>query len=162
MNEQYHRIGKDGRKYWGKVGAGILYTDGKRVLLLKRATKGDHYGSWSIPGGKVERGENPLDAAQRESKEETGVFDGSIIAHYDDVDHRHHFHTFLYKVDQPFQCQLSDEHSEYRWVELPDVEDLKLHPRFRAMFPRFRRKIGHHFPKSFAVYVSEKDATQDE
>ena len=41
--EQYHHIGKDGKKYWGKAGAGILFTDGKKVLLLKRAEKGDHF-----------------------------------------------------------------------------------------------------------------------
>ena len=38
------------------AGAGIFFTDGKKVLLLRRSEKGDGNGTWGLPGGKVEEG----------------------------------------------------------------------------------------------------------
>ena len=46
------------------------YKDGE-ILLLRRV-RGDHV-QWEIPGGKVEPGEDPGQAAIREAKEELGV-----------------------------------------------------------------------------------------
>lgn len=47
-----------------------LPDDGHRyILMIKR---GDGHG-WAIPGGKVEPGESPVEAAVRELKEETGL-----------------------------------------------------------------------------------------
>ena len=53
-----------------RVGAfGALFDDQGRILCVKR-----NYGSrtWSTPGGWVESGESPIQAAQREAYEETG------------------------------------------------------------------------------------------
>jgi ADP-ribose pyrophosphatase YjhB (NUDIX family) len=44
-----------------------------RFLLVKRAKPGSGYGTWSVPGGRVERGEEWESAARRELHEETGV-----------------------------------------------------------------------------------------
>lgn len=45
---------------------------GVEVLTLKR--KGAHgAGTWSLPGGRLEPGEQPLDAAKRELAEETSL-----------------------------------------------------------------------------------------
>jgi 8-oxo-dGTP pyrophosphatase MutT (NUDIX family) len=162
MNEQYHRIGKDGRKYWGKMGAGIVFTDGKKILLLKRNQPGDHYGAWTVPGGKAERGENPIDAARREAQEECGHVEGYRFAHFDDLDGRHHFHTFLFAIDRPFKVMISDEHSDFNWFDLDAVMQAKLHPRFRSLFPSIRRKIDGHFAKSFGEYVEKRDAIPGE
>ena len=44
-----------------------------RVLVARRAP-GSHLGGlWEFPGGKIERGEEPGDAARRELEEETGL-----------------------------------------------------------------------------------------
>jgi len=161
LYERYYRIGKDGKKVWGKIGAGVLFTDGKKILLLKRNTKGDHFGTWSIPGGKVERGENPVDGANRESKEECGFAGGRKFGHYDDTSGRHHFHTYFHEVEKPFDVNLSDEHSDYKWVNLNDVNKLKLHPRFAENWEYFKRKIHKHFPriKSFSDWLDHKEKT---
>jgi len=47
---------------------------GPAVLLTRRAPKlRDHGGQWALPGGRVDAGESPLDAARRECREELGL-----------------------------------------------------------------------------------------
>ncbi len=43
------------------------------MLLLHKAAGLFGGGKWNAPGGKVEKGENPLSAASREVEEETGI-----------------------------------------------------------------------------------------
>lgn len=60
----------------GIVAAGIVVRakDTGRVLMLQRAVedKDPAAGMWEFPGGKLESGEKPKDAARREWEEETG------------------------------------------------------------------------------------------
>jgi 8-oxo-dGTP diphosphatase len=63
------------RKYVGKdllmlpSACGVVVDDGGRVLLVRRADTG----TWSLPAGAIDPGEQPADAAVREVYEETGV-----------------------------------------------------------------------------------------
>ncbi|RME81412.1 MAG: NUDIX domain-containing protein [Caldilineae bacterium] len=51
-----------------------------RVLLLRRSPHKKLWpGMYNAPGGHVERGEDPLQAARRELKEETGLSDCRLI-----------------------------------------------------------------------------------
>jgi ADP-ribose pyrophosphatase YjhB (NUDIX family) len=51
--------------------AAVIVRDG-RVLLARRA-KAPFLGYWEVPGGFVERGEHPTEAAVREAREELGI-----------------------------------------------------------------------------------------
>lgn len=61
----------------GIIAAGIAIRarDTGRVLLLQRAHDEDdnNSGTWEFPGGRLEDGETPLEAARREWAEETGL-----------------------------------------------------------------------------------------
>jgi ADP-ribose pyrophosphatase YjhB (NUDIX family) len=58
---RYHRI----------EGAHVLATDAEGRILVVRTT---YLGpGWTLPGGRVERGETPQVAAAREAQEETGI-----------------------------------------------------------------------------------------
>jgi 8-oxo-dGTP pyrophosphatase MutT (NUDIX family) len=46
---------------------------GNKILLSKRLKEGYHKNFYGDPGGKMEKGELPLDALIREIKEETGL-----------------------------------------------------------------------------------------
>ena len=144
----YHRIGKNGKRYWGKQGAGILFTDGKQILVLKRSDKGDHGGTWGLPGGKVEKGESTIAGAMREIEEETGVsyVPGNRLESMESRDGTHRWVTYLYRVTEPFEVTLSDEHTDSKWVDIDKIKDLKLHPQFKAQIDRYLDVIGR---KSF-------------
>lgn len=54
------------------VVAGILHQEG-RILIARRSCE-EHRGEWEFPGGKIEPGESPVEALQRELDEELGIF----------------------------------------------------------------------------------------
>lgn len=148
----YYRIGKDGARYWGKKGAGILFTDGSKILLLKRSL-GDNKGTWGIPGGKAKEDESEINNAKRESKEEAGHVEGVRFARFDEKDGQHRFTVFLYKTT-PFRVTLSNEHSDSKWIPIDELEQYKLHPKFQKGLPYYLKAIKKEFPSSFSEWLS--------
>lgn len=60
-----------GGRYQRIEGAHVLVVDGEGRILVVRST---YMGpGWMLPGGRVERGETPQAAAERETREETGI-----------------------------------------------------------------------------------------
>ena len=54
-------------------GAGVLLVRGDGAYLLLRRSSGvDCAGYWNLPGGGIDPGEEPMDAAYREFREEAG------------------------------------------------------------------------------------------
>lgn len=49
----------------------VITNETNQILLVKRAGKLEH-GKWALPGGFIERGETAIQAAARETLEETG------------------------------------------------------------------------------------------
>jgi putative (di)nucleoside polyphosphate hydrolase len=55
----------------------VRHPDRRRVLAFERA---DVPGSWQLPQGGLDAGEEPIEAAWRELGEETGLGEASVIA----------------------------------------------------------------------------------
>jgi 8-oxo-dGTP pyrophosphatase MutT (NUDIX family) len=144
---KYHRIGEGGAKVKNKRAAGIFFTDGTHVLLLKRSGESSHTGTWALPGGGARDGETAIGTAIRETREETGL--QSIPGHRLDSlvsqDGHKHFTTFVYRVPSQFKVNLSDEHSAWEWVPFEELAKKDLHPKFEENLSRYlhavRRKI---------------------
>ena len=108
-----------------RVVAAII-TDGSRFLATQRGY-GDFKGMWEFPGGKIELGEMPEEALQREIKEELRV-DISILRFFSTVDYE--YPDFILNMD----CYLCSivfgeltlaEHQAAKWLspaELKSVE----------------------------------------
>lgn len=127
--------------------AGILFTDGKRLLLLKRASGGSQ-DTWAFPGGRLDDGESPLEAAIREAKEEIGQAPGKKFASFTHVDGKIEYTTFMFAVDEPFEVELNHEHSKSKWVKLRKVKEYKLFPAISESMEKYIETIEKHFKRS--------------
>jgi 8-oxo-dGTP pyrophosphatase MutT (NUDIX family) len=109
--------------------AGVLFhTPTGHMLLMKRADTGQ----WSIPAGGLEGHEEPLQAAQRESAEETGnPGDHKAVKVDERTTSGVHFHTFAQPAEWQFAPILNPEHTEYGWFQRHDLPE-PLHPGLAA------------------------------
>lgn len=105
--------------------AGICYRAGDSVLLLLRApSAGDYPLTWCFPGGRIDEGETPEQAAIRESTEEIGHTPEVPLRLIDWLDG---FTTFAIDVEAPFVPTLNAEHLGYVWVPVASLPQ-PMHP----------------------------------
>jgi len=77
------------------VGAALVWR-GRRLLIARRPNQGLLGGLWEFPGGKLEAGETPAQAARREVREELGV-EAEVVGLADTVRHAYsHFRITLH------------------------------------------------------------------
>lgn len=119
---------------------------GIRLLLLRA------YKNWDFPKGLIEPGENELETAKREVREETGLADldypfgdefketlpyaGNKVARY------YLAETDAGKIELPVSPELGrPEHHEYRWVSFDEAEGL-LPPRLAIVLDWAKKTIS--------------------
>ncbi|MDP3698992.1 MAG: NUDIX domain-containing protein [Nanoarchaeota archaeon] len=121
---------------------GIVLNSKGSVLVVSQ-----HNLSWSLPKGHVEKGENFLDAAQREIYEESGISKlmlvkelGSYKRHKidlvggDDPSELKTIHLFLFRTRQNKLAPLDSDNPEARWVEKEKVAELLTHKKDKEFF----------------------------
>lgn len=105
-----------------KLVAGCLVVERRRVLLLRRGIE-PALGRWTFPGGFVDVGETPIEAALRETVEEVGmtVRIGALLGVYADPAHPLHIVTVYRAAPGSEGPSLSDEATEVRYFAAADV-----------------------------------------
>ena len=108
-----------------KVVAGILFKNDE-VLIAQRAEP-RHEGKWEFPGGKVEEGETPEHALQRELLEESELkssgfdyFCTSEVAHKDKL-----IVLLTYRVQTFSGTPKNKVHKDLRWVKVSVLTDYR-------------------------------------
>jgi 8-oxo-dGTP pyrophosphatase MutT (NUDIX family) len=111
------------------AGGGIVSSpDGEQILMIYRR------GVWDFPKGKIEIGENPATAAQREVMEETGLIAvtlGHFITHsvhsYQENDIKIlkviHWYAMTADLSQSLQAETEEDITEVCWVSKSKVDN---------------------------------------
>ena len=109
------------------VVAAIFIKD-EKVLACRRAPHKSSSGLWEFPGGKVESGESPFAALEREIKEELG-FDCKPRETYDvSITKVGNLEIKLETIICPFDLDeelSSTDHDEFRWLEVNELHKVK-------------------------------------
>lgn len=90
----------------------------EQLLIARRKAGKSMAGYWELPGGKVEEGEAPETALQRELKEELGI-NASIGAHVITVEHDYpevHVRLLVYFAETQEEITHSSDHDQLEWV----------------------------------------------
>ena len=140
------------------VAAVILSKDNK-VLLGMHGERGADRDYWVIFGGGIDEGEDHRTALNREIVEETGIdiskypatfvyeSTGESDKNLRDTGERVHvkmkFFDYRVVIDdkdcKDIKVTISDEHTAYKWAEIPEIKNLKISPPSVELF----EKLGY-------------------
>ena len=111
--------------------SGIIVRNNNRVLMCQRSMDSALPGMWSIPGGHIEKDENPKSAAIREFFEETNINLSPEVLQFVGVipvenNPDKPFHIYLYDTDEELMPDLKgardgSEHTRCRYVRKGDI-----------------------------------------
>ncbi len=134
-----------GHRHWGRFGAaGILITDGNRIVLQHRADWTHEGGTWALPGGARDSHEDAVAAALREAVEETTLDPAHVTPFGEWVDEHGDWSYTTVLAEAQVEVQLAPanaESVEIGWWLMDDVLELRLHTGFAAAWPRLREMI---------------------
>lgn len=127
-----------------EVAACYLEIDGQ-ILLLQKAYGEREGGTWGVPAGKLEKEESPEEGAKRELFEETGICiqSASQIQHFGSLYIRkpgidYVYHQFKIQLDKKPDVRISQEHQDFQWVALSQIENLPLMDGAKQVLDRYQ------------------------
>lgn len=116
---------------------------GDRILVARRQPGVHLAGTWEFPGGRVEPGESPEDAARRELAEETGfvarTLEPLVVVVHDYAEHKLRLHVFLAR-DPGGELRL-DVPREVAWKRLDEIDEQAMPEANRPMLHALRWRL---------------------
>jgi 8-oxo-dGTP pyrophosphatase MutT (NUDIX family) len=121
------------------LGAVVVIFDREgRVLILKRTDEMEWMPlKWGLPGGGIEEGEEPIDAAIREVKEETTL----------DIESPVEFHTsdmnvvYFTTTKYSGEVEIDFEHLDFAWVYPEELTNYDVIPGMENMISRAKEVL---------------------
>ena len=125
-----------------KSAGGVVLNKNGEVLIVNQ-----HGNSWSLPKGHIEEGEEILEAAKRETYEESGIRNliyikdlGKYTRHRiglygkNDESELKEIHMFLFKTDEITLNPIDPHNPEARWVLPENVCEFLTHKKDKQFF----------------------------
>ena len=111
---------------------GMIYKDGKFLIVKRNNDEIAYPGKWQVPGGKVERGEKCIACLEREVLEETGlkVKNVRFLKDYTFVrPDGYHVVGIVFLCDwDSGEVEISDAHTDFKWVNINEAKEYDLIP----------------------------------
>ncbi|MFL2140541.1 (deoxy)nucleoside triphosphate pyrophosphohydrolase [Ruoffia sp. FAM 26254] len=110
---------------------GAILIKGNKILCAQRGGEKSLPYLWEFPGGKIEKGETPQEALQRELKEELKIVVTVENDIYDKVSYEYDFGIVNLTT---IICHLSEgepvltEHVDIKWLEPKEIKSLEWAP----------------------------------
>jgi len=142
--------------------SGIILIEDNKLALIERRRSDRHY--FSFPGGGINKGESPQEAAIREAKEELGILveikqKVAVVALWEKTQH----YFLAEKIGGEFGTGTGEEYGEYNsahgtyhplWMPLADVLTHNVLPRELAdLVVRFAKEG---WPAEPVIIIDEK------
>ncbi len=138
------------------VGAAIVRH--ARVLAARRVTPPEAAGRWELPGGKVEVGETPLEAIEREVAEELGcdIEVTEWLASQSVIDDSYLLIVALARLTRGEPE--ATEHDQLRWLSRDELHDVDWLDADRPFLDELAHLLGAPAPLLRAILFDEDDA----
>ncbi len=111
---------------------GLIFKEGKLLILKRSKTEDCFEDMWDIPGGRINFGEEPEEALKREVKEETNL----------EIEVKNPVRVWTFFKDRgntqvigiTMLCEykkgeviLSKEHEDFKWIIPEEIKNYKVH-----------------------------------
>jgi len=111
----------------------LVINNKKQVLLLQRSKNLNNSGKWGMPGGLIDKGENPMQASIRELGEETSILphEVAMLEVTERLEHNEAEDVFITTAVCTLlahkEIVLNDyEHVAYKWMTIDDLPSHEL------------------------------------
>jgi 8-oxo-dGTP diphosphatase len=120
-----------------KERATVICKRDDRILYVRKPKS-----KWALPGGKIEAGETPLEAAARELSEETGLADLELIYlarhERDEVMH----YIFMALLSASAKPSPRNEIADCKWLHVKNVSELNASQATKSIVKSFAREAN--------------------
>ena len=117
------------KTYFLVGGKAVVFNKDEKILILQRSKKAGGGGKWSLPGGALEKDENPIESIKREIMEETKLEVTGIkpfsFKTYEEDDNPILIIGYEGKASSD-NIALNWEHDDHKWLTKDDALKLDL------------------------------------
>ena len=123
------------------AGGVVINQDGLVLVVNQNGT------SWSLPKGHIEEGESEIEAAKRETHEESGIDQLELVKELgsyqrykigkdgsEDQSELKTIFIYLFKTNQTALNPIDPDNPEAKWVSKEEVTELLTHPKDKEFF----------------------------